>query len=388
MSDGLGPIPATLIDRAKAIILKPNDEWPKIEAETDSQSDILKSYVLPLAAIGPIAGLIGGQLFGYGAMFVSFKPSLTSGLVTALLSFALTIVGVYVLATIADWLAPKFEGQSNKLGAFKLVAYGGTAAWLAGIFSLIPMLAVFGLLGLYSLYLFYTGVGPMMAVPEAKRIAYTVVTFLAAAVLYWIVALIVGAIVAMVGLGAVGMGAIAGAGDDEVTVSIPGVGSVNTSQIEKAAEQAEKIQKGEIKPLAPDTLKAMLPEQIGGYARTGFSTMALGAAGSGVEGSYKAGSQEFDLKVQDMLALSGLAGIGAAMGMTQESQDENGYEKIGTVDGQWREERWSNASKDGTYAIMVADRFRVEASGRVDNIDVLKSAVASIDTDELASLAE
>jgi len=388
MSEGLGPIPASLIDRAKGIILKPVEEWPKIAAETDSQSEILKNYVLPLAAIGPVASLIGGQIFGYGALFVSYRPSIVSSLVTALLSFVLTIVGVFVLAAIADWLAPKFEGQSNKANAFKLVAYGGTAAWLAGIFSLVPMLAVFGLLGLYSLYLFYTGVGPMMAVPEAKRIAYTVVTFLAAAVLYWIVALVVGMVVAAVGLGAAGIGALTGASEDEVTVSIPGVGSVNTSKIEEAAEQAEKIQSGEIKPVETETLKAMLPDTIGAYTRTGFSTMALGAAGSGVEGTYQSNGVGFSLKVQDMLALSGLAGIGSAMGIEQEKEDANGYEKIGTVDGQWREERWNKSSGSGTYAVMIGNRFRVEADGTVPDIEVLKAAVASVDAGDLEDLAE
>jgi MFS family permease len=388
MSEGLGPIPATLIDRAKAMILKPNEEWPKIAAETDSQADILRTYVVPLAAIGPVAGLIGSQVFGYGALFVSWRPSIMSSLVTALLSFGLTLVGVFVLAAIADWLAPKFEGQSNKTNAFKLVAYGGTAAWLAGIFSLVPMLAVFGLLGLYSLYLFYTGAGPMMAVPEAKRIAYTVVTFLAAAVLYWIVALIVGMIVAAVGLGAAGIGAMTGASEDEVTISIPGVGSVNTSKIEEAAQRAEKIQKGEIKPVGTDILKEMLPDTVSGFTRSGFETMALGVAGTGVEGQYKSGEQQFTLKVQDMLALSGLAGIGSAMGIAQEKEDENGYERIGTVDGQWREERWSTSGNNGAYAVMIADRFRVEASGTVDSIEVLKGAVASIDQGKLADLAE
>lgn len=388
MTEGLGPIPASLVDRAKGIILKPVEEWPKIAAETDSQSEILKNYVLPLAAIGPIASLIGSQIFGYGALFVSYRPSIVSSLVTALLSFVLTIVGVFVLAAIADWLAPKFEGQSNKANAFKLVAYGGTAAWLAGIFSLVPMLAVFGLLGLYSIYLFYTGVGPMMAVPEAKRIAYTVVTFLAAAVLYWIVALAVGMVVAAVGLGAAGIGALTGANEDEVTVSIPGVGSVNTRKIEEAAERAEKIQSGEIKPVETETLKAMLPDTIGAYSRTGFSTMALGAAGSGVEGTYQSNGVGFSLKVQDMLALSGLAGIGSAMGIEQEKEDANGYEKIGTVDGQWREERWNKSSGSGTYAVMIGNRFRVEADGTVPDIEVLKAAVASVDAGDLEDLAE
>ena len=104
---GIGPIPAALVDRGKAIILKPTEEWPRIAVETDSQGDILRNYVVPLAAIGPVAGLIGSQLFGYGALFVSYRPSIVSSLVTALLSFVLTIVGVFVLAAIADWLAPK-----------------------------------------------------------------------------------------------------------------------------------------------------------------------------------------------------------------------------------------------------------------------------------------
>ena len=146
--------------------------------------------------------------------------------------------------------------------------------------------------------------------------------------------------------------------------------------------------KGEIKAVETDTLKAMLPDTIGGFARTGFSTMAMGVAGSGVEGDYKANDQQFSLKVQDMLALSGLAGIGSAMGIEQEKEDENGYERIGTVDGQWREERWNNGSSSGTYAVMIADRFRVEASGNVANIDVLKAAVASIDAGDLQDLAE
>jgi Yip1 domain len=385
---GLGPIPASLIDRAKAMILRPVEEWTKIAAETDSQNDILKSYVLPLAAIGPIAGLIGGQVFGYGALFVSYRPSLMSGLVSAVLGFALTIVGVYVLAAIADWLAPKFEGQSNKLGAFKLVAYGGTAAWLAGIFSLIPMLAVFALLGLYSLYLFYTGAGPMMAVPEAKRIAYTVVTFLAAAVLYWIVMLLVGSIVAMVGLGAVGMGAIAGASEDEVTVSIPGVGSVNTSQLEKIGKQAEDAAAGKIPAIPASKMQQLLPVAVGAWQRSATETMAIGPMGSTAEGTYTNGDKSFKLRIIDMAGMGALAGLGAAIGVEQSREDATGYERTQSVDGQMQTESWNNGSSSGKFATTIDSRFMVEAEGDAASIEDLKSAVAQIDTDALAGLAE
>ena len=380
---------ASLVDRAKAIILKPKEEWPKIAAEQQSQGDILRSWVLPLAAIGPVAGFLGGQIFGYGGFGFSFRPSLVGGISTALISYVLAIVSVYVLTFIADWLAPKFEGQSHRGNAFRLVAYGYTAAWLAGIFGLIPALAFFGLLGLYSIYLIYTGATPMMKVPEEKAGGYTAVTLLCAVVLALIATPIAAAISGIFGGGA---SMISDRGknssSDGGSLSIPGVGSIDTGKIEEAAERAKKIQSGEIKPVPTDTLKGMLPDSIAGFERTGFSTQKMGAAGAGVEGKYKAGDYQFDLQINDLLALSGIAGIGAAMGIEQESEDENGYERIGTVDGQWREEKWNTRSNRGKYAIMVADRFRVEASGTAESIDVLKAAVAEIDEDDLEDLAK
>ena len=43
----------SLVDRAKAMILTPREEWPKIALESTPQGDILRGYVLPLAAISP-----------------------------------------------------------------------------------------------------------------------------------------------------------------------------------------------------------------------------------------------------------------------------------------------------------------------------------------------
>ena len=388
MEEQASTLHASLIDRAKAIILKPKEEWPVIAAEPKTQGDILRGYVLPLAAIGPVASFIGGQIFGYGAFGYSYKPGIVGALGTAILSYVLTIVGVFVLAWIADVLAPKFSGQSNRLNAFKLVAYGATAAWLAQIFSLIPALSFFSILGLYSIYLFYTGTTPLMGVPEDKRIGYTVVTFLAAFVLNMIVGLIVGGIIGL----SVFSGSAATSGDiasgDDATISIPGMGTINTGKMEEAAQRMEKVQRGEIKAVSTDTLKAMLPASIGPFQRTAFSSTAMGQAGSGVEGTYKSGDYEFDLKIQDMLALSGLAGMGAAMGIEQSSEDENGYQKMGTVDGQWREEEWHKSGNSGSYAKLIGDRFRVEASGTAQNIDVLKSAVGAVDEGDLADLAK
>ena len=98
MNAGIEPGGANaLVDRAKAIILKPAEEWPKIEVETRSQRDILTGYVLPLAAIGPVASLTGAQVFGYGALGFSFRPTLAGFVVSAIVSYILSIAAVYLL---------------------------------------------------------------------------------------------------------------------------------------------------------------------------------------------------------------------------------------------------------------------------------------------------
>lgn len=180
-----------VIERAKNILLKPKETWAAIDTEPATVQSIYVPYVVLLAAIGPVAQLIGGQIFGYGAFGVTFRPSLGSALVSALLSYGLALASVFVLSLIIDALAPNFGGQKNQVQALKVAAYSATAGWLAGIFGLIPALAILGILGLYGLYLLYLGLPILMKVPEDKAAGYTIVVVIAAVVIFLIIGVIV-----------------------------------------------------------------------------------------------------------------------------------------------------------------------------------------------------
>lgn len=184
----------SLVERAKDIVLRPKAEWPVIEAEPSTIGGIFSSYVLILAAIGPIAMIIGHQLFGIG---FGIRPPLTFTIATAALTYVLSLVGVYVLSLIIDALAPSFGGTKSPLNAFKVAAYSWTAAWLAGIFNIVPALAILGLLGLYSLYLLYLGLPRLMHVSEDKAVGYAVVVIVVQIVIYFVLIMLVGALVAM-----------------------------------------------------------------------------------------------------------------------------------------------------------------------------------------------
>jgi len=80
-----------------------------------------------------------------------------------------------VLALIIDAFAPTFEGEKNLLQAMKLAVFSSTAAWLAGIFFILPALSILYLLALYSLYLLYLGLPLLMNVREDKHAPYFVV---------------------------------------------------------------------------------------------------------------------------------------------------------------------------------------------------------------------
>lgn len=185
---------ASLVERAKNIILQPSAEWPRIDAEPTTIADIYKNYVIILAAIGPIAMLTGQQLFGFRGFGIVYKPSLTTSITQAVLTFVMSLVSVYVLALIIDALAPTFNGTKDPVKAFKVAAYSSTAAWLAGIFGIIPMLAILGIVGLYSLYLLYLGIPVLMKAPQDKAAGYTAVTVLAAIVLYFVVGVVVSSV--------------------------------------------------------------------------------------------------------------------------------------------------------------------------------------------------
>ena len=79
----------SLISRVQNILLKPKEEWGVIDAEPATVQGIFTSYVMILAAIGPIAGLVGQQV-----MMGMYKPALQYSIVMAVIAYVLSRVGL------------------------------------------------------------------------------------------------------------------------------------------------------------------------------------------------------------------------------------------------------------------------------------------------------
>ncbi len=383
-----------LVERVKQILFYPNAEWEKIDAEPATVQGLFVGYACILAAIGPIARLIGSQLFGYPAFFVVFRPSLVGSVTSAIVSYVLSLAGVFVLALVIDGLAPNFGGTRNRIQALKVAVYASTAAWVTQIFNLLPPVSALSIIGLYSLYLLYLGLPKLMKAPEDKALAYTGVTVVVYIIIF-VVITAVSASVAQIGM----MSGIAVNSPPAGVVSVGGtkvdLGKLDAAskqmQAQAAQMQAAAQGKATIQAVPLEALKGLLPASLGsGYARTDISGESGGVGGlqtSSAEAVYTRGDARITLKVADVAAAGAMATLGGAVGVNSEHQTATGYEKVHMDGGRMVSEKWDSQDKSGDYSVMIASRFMIDAEGSGADMADLKAAVQSIPADRLASLA-
>src|SRR3546814_1978813 len=194
---------AKRVEPVKSILLSPKSEGPVIAAEPATIKGLYTGYFMILAAIPAVFGFIKGSLIGHSLFGVTVTTSILSGLVAMVFSYVLSLVMLYVVALIINALAPTFGGQKDQLQAVKVIGYAWTAAWVAGIATIVPWLGWLVVLagGIYSIYLLYLGLPHTMKCPPEKAAGYTVVTAIIAVVLSWIMAMLIAANTGLAGLG-------------------------------------------------------------------------------------------------------------------------------------------------------------------------------------------
>lgn len=179
----------TMIGRVKGMLLEPRATWKEIDSEFTKPGEIWGKYVVPLAAIAPIALTLGLLMFGQTIAFTSLTSSvsLTSAITAGIGSYVLALLMVFVLSRIISLLAPGFGGQRNDVQGLKAAAYSSTASWVGGIFFLLPALWLVSLIfSLYSLVLLYIGLPILMKVPKDRAMGYTAVVIIVAIVVFLI----------------------------------------------------------------------------------------------------------------------------------------------------------------------------------------------------------
>ena len=411
-----------IVDRVKNICLTPNTEWPVIAAETTSTSELITGYVVPLAAIGAVAGLIGRSLIGISLGFGgTYRVPIVAGAVGAIIGFVMAIVGVFIVSLIIDALAPTFGAEKNSAQALKVAVYSYTPAWVAGVLNIVPVLGVLGILAaLYGLYLLYLGLQKLMKCPPDKAIGYTVVVVVCAIVVTVVLGLVTAAVAGagMLGSGAMGASMLqprGGSGDvqfdkNSTLGKLQDLGNkldASNKKMEAAQKsgdanaQAAAAMEGlgtllgggkhvdpigidQLKPFVPDTF-AGLPKKSSSAEKTGFATLMVSKA----EATYGDGADKnIKLEISDTGGASGLLGLAGWAGIQGETDNDSETERTSKVDGRIVHEKVSKTGGSNEFGIVLGDRFVVSASGRGVGIGDLKSAVVGLDLAKLESMKD
>ncbi len=185
-----------MIDRIKGMLLTPRAEWPKVAAEPATVQTLYTGWIMILGLIGPIALVVMMGMFS-GAFAVT----------AAIASYVNTLVGIALVALIADVIAPTFGGTRDYVAALKLVAYAATPAWIAQIGLIIPVLGLLIVLAgvIYAVYLVFLGAPVLRKSSADKAVVYTIVLLLCTIV----VGVIISRILMSMGMGmggSMGMG--------------------------------------------------------------------------------------------------------------------------------------------------------------------------------------
>jgi len=408
-----------LVARAKAVLLSPATEWPVIASEPATVTEIFKTYVVWLAAITAVAGFIGSTIVGYSVPFLgTYRMGFGAGLAGAVTTLVLSLAGVLLLAYLTDVLAPRFGGEKSFTQAVKAVAYAYTATWIAGVGLVLPGLRWVIVLagGAYSIYLFYLGLPYTMKCPRERARRYAVITIIAAVV----VRLVLGVVAANLGLGFTSYGYSVASSSGGFEPASRGEKLERWAQGLEAASQKMQAaqQRGDyaaagqaagalvgatlgvdatVEALAPERIRAFLPASLGSLARGPISVqrglIPLVTRFSEAQAQYSDGrGHSIRLRIRDTGGASGLVSLASWLGVEEEKQTPAGFRKTyksgnRMVSEQWNTPAGQNTLGYGEYTLIVGQRYLVQASGQVADIDTLKGAVGSVDLATLESLS-
>ncbi len=397
-----------LVGRVRQILFSPAQAWPEIEREPATIGGIYRQYLVWLALVPAVASFIGASIIGYQSLGFGGRLGLGAGLVQLVVGLVLTLVGVYVVSLVVDWLAPKFGGTANRLAAFKLVAYGSTAALVGGIFAIVPLLGLLGLLAaIYSIYLLYLGLPVLMKNPPDRTVLYTIAVVVCAFVVNLLVAMIVGWFLpgpARPGQTDIGIGApqdgsaLTAAKVEELSRRIEEMGrrletagrSGDAEQLARASREAVGEMArgaGGRTPVEAARLKAVLPESVGGMKRGGYEAQSRSMMGlnmSTAEATYQDANRSLKLEIIDTGSAAGLlSGVAGWANVLVDRETDTAIEKT------WRSgDRVINvrSDKDGSraeYKLLLPNGIVVEARGRRMSLDEVTAVVAGLDLREL-----
>jgi hypothetical protein len=155
----------------KNILLNPSKYWKTIHSENIPLKRIRNSFLLPLVILVSIALTTGSLIF--------FNTEL-SAIYSILLGIRIFIVltaTIYITSYILGEITYPLDLGKDFNNSFRLIVYSFTPFLLCQIVSSVfESLLFVNLIGLYGLYIFWTGADVILRPPQYKRMPLLIAT--------------------------------------------------------------------------------------------------------------------------------------------------------------------------------------------------------------------
>jgi hypothetical protein len=146
------------------IILDPVKAWETIESENKPLSLLRDSYLLALVILVSVSAFFGSLFFSNSEL------SYVYSLFESIKCFALFYATIYAAAYIFGEITYPLDLGKSFTKSFRIIVYSITPFLICQILSrLFESIQFLDILGLYGLYIFWTGSEKLLAPPQYKK---------------------------------------------------------------------------------------------------------------------------------------------------------------------------------------------------------------------------
>lgn len=166
------------------LIFNPIKLWETIHSEDPPVSQIRNNILLPVTALIIVSGFIGSLLFINNELLPVYS------VLVSLRLFLVIIITVYFSALILREVTYPLDLGRSYSTAFRLIVFSATPFFLCQILSrMFESLLFINILGLWGLYIFWTGAGRLISPPGYKKMPLLVAAVIVFAVIYIVTSL-------------------------------------------------------------------------------------------------------------------------------------------------------------------------------------------------------
>lgn len=156
----------------REVIFSPKEFWMSVKNEEKSQLELLTGYFFPILILVAIAVFLG-EFFESAHFYMGYAA------LKALREVVLFILVYFSSVFFTNELMKTFGSEKNLKAAQILVVYSSTPFLIVSFFTgLFPFLYALDIMGIYSFYIFWTGVNELLDIPVERRNSYSIITIL------------------------------------------------------------------------------------------------------------------------------------------------------------------------------------------------------------------